>query len=211
MPSGRRVWYDDKVKGAQPMAVQRDHWISPEEYLQIDRASLDVKYEYIDGQMYAMSGGTVEHAQIAMNMIRALADHLQSGACRVFSSDVRVQVMGKKYFYPDVTVSCDSADMQRGVDIIRTPRLVVEVLSPGTEANDRGQKFRYYKACPSIQEYVLISTQYQEVEIYRRQGEIWTYQQFEPGQEVQLASVDLTIPLTDLYRLTDIPEQEAEN
>lgn len=60
-----------------PMALQYEHWISPEEYLEIDRASLDVKYEYVDGRMYAMTGGTVEHAQIAMNMIRALADHLQ--------------------------------------------------------------------------------------------------------------------------------------
>ena len=193
------------------MAVQRERWISPEEYLQIDRASPDIKYEYVDGHMYAMSGGTIEHAQIAMNMIRALADHLQGGPCRVFPSDVRVQVAEKKYFYPDVTVSCAPEDWQRGVDIIRTPRLVVEVLSPTTETNDRVQKFRFYKACPSIQEYVLISTQYQEVEIYHRQGDIWTYQQFGPGQQVRLASVDLTIPLANIYNLTDIPEQEAED
>lgn len=134
------------------MAVQHEHWISPEEYLQIDRASPDIKYEYVDGHMYAMSGGTIEHAQIAMNMIRALADHLQGSSCRVISSDVRVQVAEKKYFYPDVTVSCAPEDRQRGVDTIRTPRLVVEVLSPTTETNDRVQKFRFYKACPSIQE-----------------------------------------------------------
>jgi Uma2 family endonuclease len=193
------------------MALQHEHWISPAEYLEIDRASPDIKYEYEDGHIYAMSGGTIEHAQVAMNMIRALADHLLGDPCRVFSSDVRVRVAEKKYYYPDVTVSCDPEDRQRGVDIIRTPRLIVEVLSPGTESNDRGRKFRFYKACASIQEYVLISTQYQEVELFRRQGDIWTYQQFEPGQEVRLASVDLTIPLANLYRLTDIPIQEVED
>ncbi|TMC22755.1 MAG: Uma2 family endonuclease [Chloroflexi bacterium] len=199
------------MKGATPMALQYEHWISPEEYLRIDRASLDVKYEYVDGRMYAMAGGTVEHAQIAMNMIRALADHLQGSECRVFSSDVRVQVASNKYYFPDATISCDPQDMQRGVDIIRSPRLVVEVLSKSTETKDRGEKFRHYKACPSIQEYVLISTQCQEVESFRRQGQIWIYQQFGSGQEVRLSTVDLTILMADVYRLTDIPEQALED
>jgi hypothetical protein len=113
------------------MAVQQEQhefWISPEEYLEIDRASLDVKYEYVDGQMYAMSGGTIDHAQIAMNLIRALGDHFQGKSCRVFSSDVHVQVADRKYFYPDVTVSCNPEDWQQGnFDIIR-----VDLILPTT-------------------------------------------------------------------------------
>jgi Uma2 family endonuclease len=195
------------------MAIQHEHWISPEEYLEIDRASLDVKYEYIDGHMYAMSGGTIDHAQIAMNLIRALADHFQGRSCRVFSSDVRVQVAEKKYFYPDVTVSCNPEDWQQGnVDIIRFPRLAIEVLSPSTEARDRRKKSVSYQACPTVQEYALINTQYQMVEIFRRHvdGNLWLYHQYGPSQEAKLASVKLTIPLAEIYRLTDIPELEAE-
>jgi Uma2 family endonuclease len=196
------------------MAVQHEQhefWISPEEYLEIDRASLDVKYEYIDGQMYAMSGGTIDHAQIAMNLIRALGDHFQGKSCRVFSSDVRVQVADKKYFYPDVTVSCNPEDWQQGdFDIIRFPRLAIEVLSPSTEARDRRKKAPSYQACPTIQEYALVNTQYQMVEVFRRyaNGNMWLYKCYGPNQEIELASVKLMIPLSDVYRLTDVPEQE---
>ncbi|HEY4036260.1 MAG TPA: Uma2 family endonuclease [Ktedonobacteraceae bacterium] len=190
------------------MALQREHWISPEEYLEIDRASSDVKYEYVYGHIYAMSGGTVEYARIATNMLQALDTHFGEGPCRAFSSDVRVQVAEEKYFYPDVTVSCNPEDSKRGVDIIQSPRFIVEVLSPSTESDNRGKKFRSYKKCPTIQEYVLISSEHQEVEIYHRQGDVWVYRQFESGQEVRLASFDLTIPMATLYRLTNVPEQE---
>src|SRR5215469_4971618 len=191
------------------MAVQHEHWISPEEYLEIDRASIDVKYEYTDGHIYAMSGGTAEHAEIAINMIAILKAHLQ-GSCRVLSSDVRVQVAERKYYYPDISVSCHPEDKQKGIDIIRYPRLVIEVLSPSTETNDRGKKFRSYKACSSIQEYVLINSQYQEVEIFHRQGDMWAYHQYESGQEINLASIRLIISLADIYRDVNIPEQEPE-
>jgi Uma2 family endonuclease len=121
------IYFHHTQKGESLIAVQHEHWISPEEYLEIDRASLDIKYEYEDGQMYAMPGGTVEHAQIAQNMISALAAHFGEGPCRVFSSDVRVQVSNKKYYYPDVSVSCNPEDSQRGIDIIRSPRLVISL------------------------------------------------------------------------------------
>jgi Uma2 family endonuclease len=192
------------------MAIQQHkYWVSPEEYLEIDRASLDVKYEYIDGDMYAMSGGTIDHARIAMNLIRALDDHLQRGLCRVFFSDVRAQVAEHKYFYPDVTVSCNPEDWQQGkIDTIRSPRLIIEVLSPSTEARDRGKKSLSYQACPTLQEYVLINTQYQLVEIFRRHAgsNLWLYQHYGPGQTVELVSVKLTIPVSEVYRLTDVPE-----
>ena len=194
------------------MAIQREHWISPEEYLEIDRASPDIKYEYEDGRIYRMSGGTVEHAQIAQNMIGALAIHFGEGPCRAFSSDVRVQVAEKKYYLPDVVVSCNSEDSQRGVDILRSPRFVMEVLSPSTEVRDRGKKLLAYQACPPIQEYVLAATELQMVEIFRRYGDgnLWVYQQFRQGQEIVFTSIDFTISMATLYRLTGIPEQEPE-
>jgi Uma2 family endonuclease len=193
------------------MALQREHWVSVEEYLAIDRASIDIKYEYMDGHMYAMSGGTIDHAEIAANLFFMLRRYLQGKPCRTFSSDVRVQVAKTKYYYPDVTVSCNSEDWQQGTnDILRTPRLVVEVLSPSTESFDRGKKFRVYQACSSIEEYVLISTTHQMVEIYRRQGELWAYQQIGPGQQVKLVSIGLALPVADLYVNTDVQERESE-
>ncbi len=187
------------------MAVQREHWISPEEYLAIDRASPDVKYEYIDGHMYAMAGGSRNHARIAMNLGAIVDAHLGDGPCRAYSSDVRAKVSESKYLLPDLTVTCSPEDMPGDDDIIYFPRLVVEVLSPSTENRDRGKKLKAYQKCSSVEEYVLIRTEYQEVEIYNRQGEIWTYR-----QEVELLSIGLTIPIAALYRRTDVPEQEPD-
>ena len=104
-------------------------------------------------------------------------------------------------------------DWQQGKsDIIRFPRLVIEVLSPSTEARDRREKSPSYQACPTIQEYVLISTQYQMVEVFRRyaDGNMWLYQQYVPDQIVELASIRLTIPLGNIYRLTDVPEVHGD-
>lgn len=112
------------------MALQREHWISPEQYLEIDRTSIDIKYEYVDGHMYAMSGGTIEHARIATNMIQALDAHFGEGPCRTFSSDVRVQVAEEKYFYPDVTVSCNPEDSERGVDTIASLGSLLKCFHP---------------------------------------------------------------------------------
>ena len=193
------------------MALQREHWVSVQEYLTIDRASTDVKYEYMDGHMYAMSGGTIDHAEIAANLFFLLRRHLQGKPCRAFSSDVRVQVAERKYYCPDVTVSCNPEDWEQGTnDIVRTPRLIVEVLSPSTESFDRGKKFRVYQACSSIEEYVLISTAHQMIEIYRRQGKLWAYQQIGSGQQVELVSVGFALPVADLYVNTDVQERESE-
>jgi Uma2 family endonuclease len=122
---------------------------------------------------------------------------------------VQINASGK-YYYPNVTVTCNPEDIKGNLDIIRSPRLVVEVLSPSTAYKDRGSKRRAYQACPSIEEYMIISTVYQEVEIFRRQGDVWTNRWFGPGQEIELATVDLWIPIADLYDLTEVPEQAEE-
>jgi Uma2 family endonuclease len=115
-----------------------------------------------------------------------------------------------KYYYPDVTVTCNPEDIKGNLDIIRSPRLVVEVLSPSIAYKDRGSKRRAYQACPTIEEYMIISTTCQEVEIFRRQGDIWTNRWFGPGQKIELATVGLWIPIADLYDLTEVPEQAEE-
>ncbi len=210
------------------MAIQREHWISPEEYLEIDRASPEVKYEYAHGYMYPIRGGIVDltgqmlnlagerlaHVQIAANMYTLLRAHLQGKCCRAYPSDMKVQVAEDLYFYPDVMVTCNPEDWEGRdqEDIIYSPRLIVEVLSPSTEVRDRGKKLVAYQACPTIQEYVLTASELQRVEIFRRygNGNLWTYQQFGPGQDVTFTSIDFTISMATLYRLTGIPGQEPE-
>jgi len=191
------------------MTIQHEQWISLEEYHEIERTS-EIKYEYIDGRIYAISGCTFEHSQIAINTLVALATHLRGKVCRVVNSDMKVLPLDDENpsYHPDVTVTCNPDDYKHDSTIIRSPRLLVEVLSPSTEYKDRGKKLRDYQACPSVEEYAMISTRYQQVEIFYRTGEVWTYRQFTAGQEVTLISMDLTLPISSIYEDTAIPEQE---
>src|SRR5690242_12360205 len=136
------------------MAVEQNDWMSPEEYLCIDRESLDIKYEYDDGRMYAMSGGSTSHSLLAGNMFTILRSHLRGGPCKTYTSDMRVRVSEVQYFYPDVSVSCDLRDTEEIKDTLHYARLIVEVLSPTTELRDRTRKFVQYQQCQTIQEYV---------------------------------------------------------
>jgi Uma2 family endonuclease len=187
------------------MLARQDDYISPDEYLRIDRESQDIKYEYMDGRMYAMAGGTIDHDQICNNMVMLLRPPLQ-GRCRLFTN-VRLQTQNTKYFYPDITISCNPVDWQgRGKkDIVHMPRFIIEVLSPSTEVRDRGEKLFSYRRIATLQEYVLINTKYQAVEIYQRQEDVWTYRQFDPGQEVEFASLELSFPMAALYEFTEVP------
>ena len=191
------------------MALQNEHWVSLEEYHEIERTS-EIKYEYVDEHIYAMSGGTTDHATVAGNIFVMLKAHLRGKACKAFNSDAKVQPFEGENpsYYPDTTVTCNPDDYKRGSTAIHSPCLIVEVLSPGTERIDRGRKLRDYKACSTLEEYVIISTRYQAVEILHRQGELWDYKQFMPGEEVDLVSVGLKFPISALYEDTTIPEQD---
>jgi Uma2 family endonuclease len=190
------------------MAVQHKHWITPEEYHELERTST-IKYEYSVGRVYAMSGGTQRHATIAGNMFTMLKAHLRGKPCKVFHSDMKVQLFERDdpSYFPDVTVTCNEADISDNFNVVRSPSLLVEVLSPSTAARDRGRKLTDYLACPSVQEYVIISTRYQKVEIYQRQGDNWTYRQFTAGQEIALTSIKLTFSISALYEDTHVSEQ----
>jgi Uma2 family endonuclease len=188
----------------------QDRQISVEEYLELDCAAMDVRYEYIDGHVYAMSGGTIEHSWLAMNIVRLLDEQLQSGPCRVFNSDMRVQINKGRYVYPDATVSCDVSDAQTGNQTLHSPHLVVEVLSPSTELFDRGTKFGYYQECESLEEYVLIGSQRQVIEVFRREGEKWTYRHYRPDQAVVLESLDITLSFADIYARVRVPVENND-
>ena len=185
--------------------------MSVEEYLQLGRSSIDTRYEYIDGHVIMMAGGTLDHATIGANIISILRNLLRGSSCRVFTTDTRVRISESRYVYPDVSVSCDTQDRGR-VDIVQFPRLAVEVLSPSTEAIDRGRKLAYYRQCPTVQEYMLVNYQYPSVELYRREkNTLWTYHVFEVDDEIELASLGVRFPVTAVYEDVVFPPEENDD
>ena len=188
--------------------------MSEEEYLALNRNAPFRKYEYVDGVARLMSGGSGEHDQISRNIAFAIEQNLLTGPCFVRGSDMQV-VIGVKpdgsnqYVYPDTTVSCDVYDRRRGSKQILSPRIVVEVLSPSTERDDRGPKLKAYKACPDIQEILLVNQFAEHVEVYRRAEEdstTWNYSQYGPGEDFSLESIDVPLTMAEIYRRVNFDE-----
>lgn len=141
------------------MIASPDHRpMSPQEYLAWEEEQ-PLKYEYIYGEAYAMTGGTLPHNSIAVNITTALRTHLRGKGCKVFMADAKVSVSEKgPYFYPDVVVSCEERD-RRALKMVQYPCLILEVFSPGTEGYDRGDKFKFYRRLKTLQEYVLVDAE----------------------------------------------------
>jgi len=173
--------------------------ITVDEYLESERLS-PVKREYVDGEVYAMAGGTDNHNLIAGDLYVLLVNHLRNSICQPFIGDIKVQVARHVYYYPDLLVSCE--ENPPDPYFRNQPVLIVEVSSPSTERVDRTEKLLYYLQMPSLREYVLIDQHRMNVEIHRREanGGWITYYFNENADNVELTSVDLSIPLVDLYR-----------
>lgn len=140
--------------------------LSPTAYLEWE-AQQPIKYEYLQGEAYAMTGGTLAHNDIAVNLTTLLKNHLRGSGCKVRMADAKVGVTAKgPFFYPDVLVTCNESD-RTAKTLVQHPCLIIEVLSPGTEGYDRGEKFRQYRQLESLQEYVLVDAETMGVEIYR--------------------------------------------
>lgn len=184
---------------------------------EIERLSPDRKYEYLNRMAYLISGGSVAHDRITRNVGYALDNQLRAGPCRAFGVDVQVLLGTKKdgkkhYAYPNATVSCAIADRRPENILIESPRVVVEVLSPGTEARDRGMKFKAYQGCPTMQEIVLMSQFAHYVEIWQRDDQdtaTWHYRHYGPGEIVEINSIDVYIDIADVYQGLDFAEAES--
>lgn len=173
--------------------------MSAEEYL-VWEPTQEERYEYWDGEVVMMSGATRNHNRISANFFKLLDDALADRTCEVYIVDVKVQVEpGQKYFYPDVVVTCDERDDDP--QLVQFPCLIIEVLSPSTEAADRGKKFAKYRQSPTLQEYVLVQIAQPGVEVFRRneQGK-WVLSEYNLGDILRLESVDVEIAVTHLYR-----------
>ncbi|KZL50900.1 MULTISPECIES: Uma2 family endonuclease [Cyanophyceae] len=179
-----------------------------QEYLEWEPQQ-DIRYEYVNGKIFAMTGGTIPHNDIALNLYTALRPHLRSKGCRVNVSDVKVQVTpNSPYYYPDLIVSCDSQDL-KAHKFIQYPQIIVEVLSPGTSARDRGEKLSDYLKMPTLQEYLLIDSEKIAVERYSRgEGRMWLYYPYIPGDIITLASIDFEFPIELLYENVIFPTEE---
>jgi Uma2 family endonuclease len=188
--------------------------MSVDDWRELERRSHDIKHEYIDGQVYAMSGGSLAHSRIALNVCNALESTLvaEGKPCFVYNSDAAARLSSRRYTYPDATVTCDERDQPAPDKTeIQSSCVIVEVLSASTEAYDRGEKFGYYRSCPHVQEYVLIATKYQTIEVFRRTTSRWLYDAYGPGDEIELTSLDICLPLAALYRNAGVPEALHES
>ncbi|QKD81187.1 Uma2 family endonuclease [Thermoleptolyngbya sichuanensis A183] len=193
------------------VAEPQFHRRSPQEYLDWEAAQ-DIKHEYLDGEVFAMTGGTIFHNLIALNLASTLKTFLRGKVYRVFMSDVKVQVSERgAYFYPDVMVSCDERD-RPAVNLIQHPCLIVEVLSPTTEAFDRGAKFRRYRQLSTLQEYVLIDATQISVDRFRCLSEThWELQSFAAEETLELTSIDWQGAIALLYEDVIFEPNAASN
>lgn len=184
---------------------------TPQEYLAMDRRS-DHRSEYVHGEILAMAGASREHNRITLNIGAALTGRLRGGPCEPFTSDLRVK--GQRtgsYLFPDVVAGCAPLEFEDdSLDILLNPSVIMEVLSPTTEAGDRGWKFAHYRQLPTLRDFVMLSQYQPLVEHYARRDDVWVLT--EPrGLEaaLPLPSLGCVLPLAVIYeRIEFAPDAE---
>jgi Uma2 family endonuclease len=183
--------------------------MTAEEYLAADRVA-GVKSEYLNGEVFAMSGASERHNLIVTNVVRELSTQLKEKPCKVYPSDMRVRVPESNlYAYPDITVVCGQSEFDdENRDILLNPTVIIEVLSKTTEAYDRGEKFAHYRRLQSLKEYVLIAQDRVLLERYARQseGEWLLSEARKPVDRLTLASIGGVLSLAEVYDKVDLPE-----
>ncbi len=172
--------------------------ISEADYLAGEQFS-DSKHEYMDGEVYAMSGASANHNRIAGNLYRKLGNHLEGKPCQPYTADMKVKV-DNKFFYPDVLVDC--ANLAGNSYFTQTPTLIVEVLSKSTRQTDEKLKRALYTQIPTLQEYVLIEQDFVDVEIIRRRTG-WQSEHYFLGEEMTFEAAGLTMSVEDIYYRVD--------
>lgn len=172
---------------------------TPEAYFEWEAQQLE-RHELIDGHVYAMSGGTQNHGEIAINILTLIRPNVRGGQCRVLNSDVKINILNTfNYIYPDLSVTCDPRDREHPL-YITYPCLIVEVLSPSTESYDRWKKFEKYRRNPNLIDYVLVSSEEVAVEIYHKNSAgDWVILSYRSGDQVELQSIGLTVAIEEFY------------
>lgn len=187
-----------------PMRTSRHHY-TYEEYLHFEHnVARETKHEYVNGDILAMTGGSIDHARIIANVIAELGAQLKGKPCAVFASELKTVIKAANVStYPDVSVVCGKAELdpvdKKGYTIVN-PTLIVEVLSPSTAEFDCGEKLEYYKLIPSLREVMIVDYEEKRVVIWRKgMGGVWRGEEI-TGAAVRLESIDCEISLEDIYR-----------
>jgi Uma2 family endonuclease len=183
--------------------------LTPEEYFIWEEKQLE-KHEYIDGQIYAMGGhsinsSSVNHGRIAIRLTAIFDNHLEDGGCMTGNSDIKINIVEtSNYTYPDASITCDDRD-KKTPNSFTYPCLIVEVLSNSTEAYDRGDKFRMYRQNPVLQDYLLVSSTSIEMDLYHKNdaGE-WIIINYQAGDTIELKSINLSFSIEQVYRNLDL-------
>ena len=187
--------------------------MTSEEYFVWEGKQLE-KHEFIGGQVYAMSGGSVNHGRIAIRFTAMFDAHLDNSSCIIGNSDIKVNITEtSNYTYPAASVTCDKRDKSTS-QYFTYPCLIFEVLSESTEAYDRGDKFRMYRNNPILQDYLLVSSTRIEMDLYHRnEAGDWIILNYKEGDIIELKSIDLSFAIEQVYRglvLTPEATPEAE-
>ena len=163
------------------------------------------KHEFHRGEVFAMVGARRTHGCVVGNLVRHFGNQLSGSPCRVFHEGMKVQIATDTVLYPDVFVTCDKADLATEM-IFRAPTLVLEVLSPSTQAYDRSQKFALYRAIPSLQEYILVDPDTRRIEAFRRGTDnLWVLHDMSEAVVMEAASIGASVALSDVFDGIDPP------
>lgn len=176
------------------------HW-TVEEYLAYEEET-GVKHEYLDGDIYAMSGGTPKHSRIASNTMIAIGRRLDDSDCHTHNSDLKIKVGESKYVYPEMSIVCgEDITAPEGNDILTNPIMVVEVISPSSASYERLQKSEYYRSLPSLQIYLILEQDKPFAQLWSRREDGWLLQDFSGvDATLPLTAIDCTLPLSEVYR-----------
>lgn len=190
--------------------VERKSSYSVEEYLAMEAASVQ-RHEFFKGEIFAMSGGSIDHGAIAVNWTSEIRSKTKGSGCRGFNSDVKVHIESENAFvYPDASIVCGEIELYEEKNhTILNPIVIIEVLSDSTEAYDRGFKFHKYQKIPSLKEYIITSQTSPNVEVYRKEQDGWTsYQRYsKPDEDVVIKSLGISVPMSEIYYQVSFSEK----
>jgi len=183
-------------------------YISEQDYLEREEIS-DTKHEYFDGEIFVMASASRSHQRIISNLVIDIGTHLKNTPCEVFSSDMKVRAdKGKKYFYPDVIVSCTKGDGDSHFE--ESPRIIVEVLSSSTRKFDKTSKRLVYQNITTLEEYVLIEQDRVEIQVFRR-ADNWQSSYYYIDDDITFTSIGLTLPVLEIYQRVENDDMRAFN
>jgi Uma2 family endonuclease len=184
------------------MSTQPKKRLTIEEYIELDKNS-EERFEYFDGEVFNMSGVHPNHSRLELRLARLLGEQIEKRGCTVFSSNLRIKVPSMPpYRYPDLSALCSKPEFEEhsGLLCLTNPVVLVEILSPSTEAFDRGEKFTHYKSIASFREYLLIAQNKKNVTHYLKQSErAWLQTEYSAGEVLQIASLECELDVDALY------------